>query len=118
MDELIDFLYEFNIWQERTFPDQSATAKLHHLKLEISELVEEITCSAYIGPGNVMLRHELADCFLLLFATAGKCGFGAKDVISAMKEKFKIVEKQDFAAPDEKGIRHRVKTEPKLRLRK
>jgi len=106
------FLTDYAIWQDTTFPNQSVTSKLEHLKTEIDEVIEilestDSTTGLYVE--NYLLRHEIADAFLLMFASARDLGFNFSDIKVVMAKKFEIIKNQEWAEPDKKGIIHRIK---------
>lgn len=66
-------------WADATFPDDTFTDVLKHLKEEIQEVEAD--------PKNIT---EFADCFMLLIYAAGKSGFSMSSLLKAMWDKFKI----------------------------
>jgi uncharacterized protein YaaR (DUF327 family) len=109
MDNLQKLMDDILEWSSKTFKDENAYSKLHHLKKEISELVETKVESAYHGPENVSIRHEYADCFMLLIGAAKLDGFSANDLISATFEKLEICKSRKWSEPDENGIVEHVR---------
>lgn len=82
-------------WACDTFEKQTVAAKLEHLKREIVELIE-----------NPSDRLEMADVQILLMGVASLQGV---DLMDATLEKFEIVKKRKWGAPDEFGVVHHVK---------
>lgn len=81
---------EVHAWAAATFESQSVSSKLTHLQKELDELKE-----------NPHDRHEMADCLILLLGVAELQGI---DLFEATREKFEIVKKRKWAAPDADGV--------------
>jgi len=95
---------ELGKWQIETFPSATSLSKLHHLKQETLELIEAINSSVIPCPGNVYVRREYADCFMLLLGAATKDGFTANNIIEAIREKHEINKKRKWGKPDKNGV--------------
>ena len=102
--ELQKIMDEIGEWQDKTFPSANSLSKLHHLKEEVLELMDEINSSATSNAENPFVRREYADCFLLLFGAARKDKFTANDIIEAMREKHQINTQREWGNPDKNGV--------------
>jgi hypothetical protein len=85
-------------WQNETFPDATALSKVDHLKEEIEELIIDIS---FDGLGKTM---EFADCFLLLYGAAAKCGMTYEDISKSIDEKMSINRKRKWGKPAANGV--------------
>lgn len=77
-------------WAEKTFPNQSTSAKICHLADEVAEVME--------NPND---GEELADCAILLFNLAERAGV---DLMSEVEKKFAKNRKRIWGKPDERGV--------------
>jgi NTP pyrophosphatase (non-canonical NTP hydrolase) len=90
-------------WQDETFPDASAFSKVEHLKEEVEEL------SIDVAINGLGMKMEFADCVMLLFGAAAKCGMSYEDCCNAVDEKMSINRKRKWGKPDENGVVKHVK---------
>lgn len=58
-------------WQKKTFPSQTPKSMIIHFVKETNELIDELLCK---NPSNQSIKHEFADCFLLLYGAAKEFG--------------------------------------------
>lgn len=72
-------------WQRQTFPNATPQSCAAHLTEEVKELKNAIANNDISN-----IREEMADCFLLLFGIADRCGFGLQSVESAIIDKMII----------------------------
>jgi len=94
---------EITIWQDKTFPKANALSKIHHLKEEVGELIQDLETK------NSERRLEFADCFLLLFGAANADGMSYTDCCNAISEKFEIIKNRKWGNPDENGVVKHIK---------
>lgn len=94
---------EIGDWGDITFPLSTPRSVMAHLSDEITELSTEV--DAYIAtPGNDtrrLLAEEAADCLLLLYHIAHKCGF---DLETEARAKFEKNQRRRWGEPDERGV--------------
>ena len=90
-------------WQKKTFPNATALSKAHHLKIEVDELINDLSKDV---PHR---RLEYADCFLLLFGSAASDGMSYEDICLAIWDKMEINLKRKWGVPDENGVVNHVK---------
>jgi hypothetical protein len=113
-DDLFEsLLIDVMKWQTETFGEATPLSKIRHLQKETDELADDLISSPYHGPENVMLRHEYADNFLLLFGSAMSAGFTFKDIIDAMREKLEICKTREWGKPDKDGVVEHIKPKTK-----
>lgn len=94
--DLQDEIAEFT---DRVFGHQkTCVPKLHHLREEVGELIEE--------PHDHL---EWADCMILLIDAAKKNGMQMDDLFSYVQEKMEINKTRTWGEPDENGVRRHVK---------
>lgn len=86
-------------WQRETFPAGTALSKTHHLMEEVDELGMDILLG-----DEPAARHELADCFILLFGIADRLGLSHEDVCEAIEDKMKINRARKWGTPDVNGV--------------
>lgn len=87
-------------WQRETFPGGTSRAKFAHLREEIEEL--DAAIQSYSAN---FIRHELADCFILL------CGIASVeniDLYAAAVNKMAINANRKWGTPNENGVIHHV----------
>lgn len=94
---------EITKWQSETFPDATDLSKLHHLKDEVDELIEDVECN------NLARRLEFADCILLIFGSASANGMSYEDICNAVDEKMEINKARKWGKPDKNGVVNHVK---------
>lgn len=94
---------EITAWQEETFGNATALSKVNHLIEEVGELKEDLE------NGNPMVKHEFADCILLLYGSAKSHGFSYNDINTIIREKFEIVKQRKWGEPDENGVVKHIK---------
>lgn len=90
-------------WQKETFTLATPLSKISHLEKEVFELKEAIEQK------DIGLRHEIADCILLIFGTADALGMSYDDILNAIDEKFIINQKRKWGKPDENGVVYHIK---------
>ena len=130
------YVYEDIInWTRKTFPDQGSISKLKHLREEVDELIEAIIkYKSFTIPHKTIklmnsgvlkednpdhpyvqitnldkdIKHEFADCFILLYSAADKCGLDFNDLKKCIDEKLQINKEREWNNPDKNGvIRHK-----------
>ena len=106
MQQLINDILQFQI---ETFPTSNTISKLHHLSREVPELIEELEAFDKGGGSVQKVRMEYADCFLLLFGSAGIYGLNAEDIKRIVREKLEINRKRKWGKPDENGVINHIK---------
>ena len=122
-------------WTRKTFPDQGSISKLRHLREEVDELIEAIKkYKEFTIPYKTIklmnsgvlkeehpdhplnqitnldkdIQHEFADCFILLYSAADKCGLDLNDLNKRIDEKLQINKEREWNNPDKDGvIRHK-----------
>lgn len=105
MKELQILLDEINHFQVTTFPKSDAMSKLVHLSKEVVELFEELAKGDERRYDNKdKIEMEYADCFLLLFGSAGAHGLNAEDIARIIREKLEINRNRKWGKPDEDGV--------------
>ena len=111
MNELQQLVDEIGQWSDETFGKVSnGYSKVKHLEKEVTELATEVWFSTDNSPNNIELRHEFADCFMLLFDAAKKCNFTVDDVMNAMREKLEINRSRKWGEPNEHGVVEHIRT--------
>lgn len=75
MRTLDSIVHEVIRWQRRMFPHQDVASTIEHLREEVEELAGD--------PGE----EEIADCLMLLFATADRAGI---DPARALEAKHRV----------------------------
>ena len=90
-------------WGDATFPLSTPESVMAHLTDEIDELADEI--GAYVrspvSETRSALAEEAADCLLLLYHIAHKCGF---DLEAAAREKLDKNRQRSWGEPDARGV--------------
>ena len=105
MDNLQQLINDIAAWSDEAFGEVSTpVAKLKHLQKEIPELIESIEKN-----DSEELRHELADCFMLLLDCARKCGFTSNDIIDATYTKLEINKSRTWNKPNSDGVFEHVR---------
>lgn len=94
---------EITEWQKQTFPKANALSKIAHLAEELQELVVDLKENAS------GIRHEYADCFLLLFGSAAAAGMSYEDICRAIDEKMVINKNRKWGKPNEDGVVNHIK---------
>lgn len=89
-------------WQDQTFPTASPLSTVLHLEEEVRELKEATQL-------NILDKHEIADCFLLLIGHCNKWNLKYEDVVNLIGEKFQIVQHRKYSLTDEKGYQKHIK---------
>lgn len=90
-------------WQNETFKNATSTSKINHLKEE----VDELWLSIKFGSPVTEIRHEFADCFLLLFGAAASEGMTYANIVDAINEKMEINKKRKWGNPNAQGyVKH------------
>lgn len=89
-------------WQNKTFPKATMLSCVKHLKKEVQELRESIENQ---NPDRI----ELADCTMLLAATAVRMGLTYEDWQNAIAEKFSIARQRMWKEPNSEGFQEHVK---------
>lgn len=80
-------------WSIPTFPEQTVSSKITHLRRELSELEDNPTDIA-----------EFADCFMLLMDTARIAGFNMTEIFEATTCKLWINKGRKWGPPDADGV--------------
>lgn len=95
---------DITAWQNKTFGQSTALAKMMHLKEEIDEVIIDLV------DYNPAIRLEFADCMMLLFGAMAACGMTYQDVCKALDEKHQINLNRVWGKPDKNGVVHHIKT--------
>ncbi len=99
-DKWQDLQDDIAAFTDRTFGHQETPVpKLHHLREEVGELIEEPTD-----------HLEWADCMILLIDAAAKGGYSMDDLYGFIQEKMDINKARTWGEPDENGVMRHVKT--------
>jgi NTP pyrophosphatase (non-canonical NTP hydrolase) len=83
-------------WAEAAFPHSTDWSVLCHLRREVDELGDAVAVGR-----QEWVREEAADCLLLLYCLADRCGF---DLHSAVTEKLGINQRRTWGEPDADGV--------------
>lgn len=95
---------EITDWQFRTFVNSTPLANIEHLKEEVEELRNAI----FHEHGEQEIRHEFADCFILLYGAAAAHGISYDAITDLIQEKFEIIKQRQWQKADKNGvIRHK-----------
>lgn len=94
---------ETGTWGDITFPQGTPRAVMAHLSDEIQELAAEVELfMASPAPTNgAALAEEAADCLLLLYHLAHKCGF---DLEAEARRKLEKNRQRTWGEPDARGV--------------
>jgi len=92
-------------WQNKTFPTATARSATEHLREEVEELADDLRCKS----GSV--AKEIADCFILLYAIAHKCGLDYETLTQAIDEKMNINYARKWQKPAGNGVINHVRNE-------
>jgi len=103
-DELQQLMNEWFIWATKTFPSATSLSHARHLQKEAAELCEVLIETPNESPLNQSLRHEFADCFILILNTASRCGFTIRELMNCGIEKMEINKKRKWGKPDKDGV--------------
>ena len=88
------FINDLSKWSDSAFgKERPFTAPLHHLKLEIDEVIE--------SDGD---PEEFADCFLLLLDSYRKTGGNTQKLMQQMYKKLEINKQREWNKPTENGV--------------
>lgn len=93
------------IWQDATFPNANAYAKVKHLESEVKELLDAIANKEPIED----VKSEIADCILLIFGAAAKLGLSYENICMAIERKHEINILRKWGEPDENGVVNHIK---------
>lgn len=94
---------EVTRWQKETFPKATSLSKMHHLKEEVRELIDDLEAN------NPDRRLEFADCFLLLYGAAKADGMSYEDICNCIEEKMGICRSRKWGMPDANGVVKHIK---------
>lgn len=94
-----NLLAEFDEWQIETFPEQTVHGKMAHLEKEVRELRNALLN----GEDRKSVRHEFADCFMLIYGAAYAYGMDDADIWDSFREKFEINKKRKWGKPNADG---------------
>lgn len=97
-DKWQDIQNDIAAFTDSVFGKSNPVSKLHHLREEVDELIEDVNDT-----------HEWADCVILLIDAAKKAGHDMDDLYSFVQEKMKINKNRKWGAPDENGVVRHVK---------
>ena len=96
---------EYIDWADKTFPDTTIEAIVHHMWEEIHETIDENSTANH--------RHETADVAMLFLHLTSKLGIEVKiesDILKeAVVDKWEICKNRTWAEPDENGVIRHVK---------
>lgn len=95
-------------WQDKTFPEATADSKMKHLKEELEE-VQDAYNKKFTDFDYHEMTLEFADCFLLLYGCAAKCGMDYEEICDAIDEKMRINKSRKWGKPDENGVVKHIK---------
>jgi len=95
MNETLQFQREVSEWAKATFPNQTPSSKLAHMREEFAELVADPTDG-----------EEMADIFILLLNLADMHGF---DLMEQARAKMAKNRARKWGKPDERGVCHHIK---------
>jgi NTP pyrophosphatase (non-canonical NTP hydrolase) len=121
MQELQNIMNSIAEWSDATFGDkQRNPALLHHLKKEVSELIEAIEKYELHKKVNYKKHHsfkttaqnkleenvfeEYADCMMLLLDSAHHFGISSFDLARFIHKKLEINKARIWGKPDENGV--------------
>ena len=104
-NEWESFLNDMHQWQLKTFGKATPVSKLHHLKEEINELIEDLEK----GKDVAFIKHEYADAFFLLFGSLYVYGFEIKHLLGWMKAKLEINKIRKWGKPNKNGVVNHIK---------
>ncbi len=93
---------EITKWQDSVFTKATPLSCVNHLEEEVGELKEKTE-------QGILDRHEVADCFFLLFGYCNKHGLKYEDLILLLVDKFTIVKEREWGEPNEKGYVKHIK---------
>lgn len=95
--------YQYNTitaWQNKVFTKATPLSCVNHLEEEVGELKEKTE-------NDILDKHEIADCFLLLIAYCQKSGLNYQDVVDLIQDNFSIVQQRKWGEVNEKGyVKH------------
>jgi len=87
-------------WQDEVFTKATPLSCVNHLEEEVGELKEKTEA-------GILDKHEIADCFLLLFGYCNKHGLTYEDTVNLIEDKFSIVQQRKWGEVNEKGyVKH------------
>lgn len=120
MQDLQNVVDKVAIWSDETFgKNRIATAPLHHLKKEVSELIEAIekrnemikngASDEELGEQMTNIFYEFADCGMLLFDSARMEKIQVADFPPFMDLKLDINKLREWSQPDENGVVEHVR---------
>lgn len=115
MTELQNLMHNISEWSDAAFGEhQRNPAILHHLKKEVSELIEAIelyqngnTIKTPYKKINKLLKDvwgEYADCMMLLLDSAHHFGLTAERLLYITKQKLDVNEQREWGKPDKNGV--------------
>lgn len=108
---MVNQFIEICEWQKETFPDATTSSKLAHLAEELKEVNETYRAWMDGTATEDDVRHEFADCFLLLFGAANAAGMSYMDICVAIAEKMEINRSRKWGTPDANGVVNHIKDE-------
>lgn len=82
-------------WQDKVFTKATPLSCVNHLEEEVNELKEKTE-------QGILDKHEIADCFILLFGYCNKQGLHYDDVLDLIDAKFAIVQQRKWGEVNEK----------------
>lgn len=102
MQEVQAFMTDTHEWAENTFgKGRSPVPTLHHLSIEVDELIEALTAE---NPEAYNIEMEFADCFILILNAASLYGMTFQDLMNAAIYKMAINKKRVWGKPDGNGV--------------
>lgn len=96
-------------WQKETFGEATMYSKIAHLAEELREVIVTKRAHENGTATEDDVRHEFADCFLLLFGAANAAGMSYMDICVAIAEKMEINRARKWGTPDENGVVNHIK---------
>lgn len=89
-------------WSLNIYKDGTKFTSLIHLRKEVGELEQAIISDE----SKANIGFELADCFLLLFDAAARCGFDGMELKSYIEAKININKERKWQKQDDGTYRH------------